>query len=310
MHYKNNYILAACFMACFLLTPTVSTEATAKSPQKPPVTLEHKNIGNNISVIMGVNGFTGGNVAVLSGTDGQLVVDDMLPDFQSKLSSILKTLNKCADCKGLKYLINTHWHFDHTGNNEHFGDATLIAHETVRALLANDQELKAFNMKVPAQKPAGLPDISFAKKAYVYFNDEEIELAHFPKSHTTGDIVVYFKNAKILHMGDLFFNGMFPFIDVEHGGNVKGLIKSVGLILENYPADIQIIPGHGPLASMKDLRLFLEMLQATTQEVDKAKAAGMDLADIQKQGLNNKWKSWSSGVVDTKTWISLIFNSL
>ncbi len=279
--------------------------------KEPSITLGHEIVGGNVSVVMGMNGFAGGNVAVLSGSDGLLIVDDLLPGFQHKLENVLSTLKKCEDCGDLKYLINTHWHFDHAGTNEHFGsEAILIAHETVRSLLEVEQKLKAFDMVIPATKPAGLPDITFTKKSSVYFNGEEIELRHFPKSHTSGDIVAYFKQSKVLHLGDLYFNGMFPFIDLEHGGNVKGMINSIGFVLENYPSDTIIIPGHGAVTDMLELRSFLQMLKETTKEIEKSKKVGMSLPAIQKQGLNERWASWSWEFVSTETWIALVFNSL
>jgi len=279
--------------------------------QKPSIALGHEIVAGNVSVVMGMNGFAGGNVAVLSGLDGLLIVDDMLPGFQHKLENVLNVLKKCEDCGDLKYLINTHWHFDHTGTNEHFGsEAIIIAHETVRSLLEIEQKIKALDMVVPATKPAGLPDITFTKKSSIYFNDEEIELRHFPKSHTSGDIVAYFKQSKVLHLGDLYFNGMFPFVDLEHGGNVKGMINSIEFVLEHYPSDTKIIPGHGAVTDMVKLQSFLQMLKETTKEVKQSKKTGMSLPSIQKQGLNERWSSWSWEFISTKTWIAQVFNSL
>lgn len=293
------------------LTFAGASTSDHKHAQKPSIALGHEVVGGNVSVVMGVDGFAGGNVAVLSGSDGLLIVDDLLPGFQHKLENVLSTLKKCADCGDLKYVINTHWHFDHTGTNEHFGsDATLIAHETVRSLLAVEQKLKAFDMVIPATKPAGLPDITFVNKSSIYFNGEEIELTHFPKSHTSGDIVAYFKQSKVIHLGDLYFNGMFPFIDLEHGGNVKGLINSIESIVEYYPADTKVIPGHGAVTDMLKLHSYLEMLKETTKKVETSKKAGMSLQSIQKQGLDERWASWSWEFVNTETWITLVFNSL
>ena len=277
----------------------------------PSVTIENKAVSGNVSVVMGVNGFAGGNVGVSSGPDGLLIVDSMLAGFQHKLENVLSVLKTCADCGDLKYLINTHWHSDHTGTNEHFGGApVLIAHETVRPLLATEQKIKAFDMVVPATKPAGLPDITFAKKSSVYFNGEEVELRHFPKSHTSGDIVAYFKQSKVLHLGDLYFNGMFPFIDLEHGGNVKGMISSIEAVIEQYPADTKIIPGHGAVSDMKALRFFLQMLKETTKAVEASKNSGMSLQATKKLGLDKQWKSWEWQFINTDTWIALIYNSL
>jgi len=277
----------------------------------PNIAIGPSPVAGNVSVVMGLNGFAGGNVGVSSGPDGLLIVDDLLPGFEHKLEDVLKTMKTCAGCGDLKYLINTHWHFDHTGNNEHFGGApVVIAHETVRPLLASPQELKMFAMHFPAKERAGLPDVTFASTASVYFNGEEIELTHFAKSHTSGDIAAYFTESKVLHLGDLYFNGMFPVIDLEHGGSVQGMIASIETVLKNYDADTKVIPGHGSVSGMKELRAYLRMLKATTKAVQTAKKAGLSLQDVQKRGLDEQWSSWSWSFVPTDTWIKLIYTSL
>lgn len=268
-------------------------------------------VSGSVSMIMGLDGFAGGNVGVSSGPDGQLIIDDMLSGFSGQLQTELDGLKTCATCGDLKYLINTHWHFDHTGNNEHFGGkAVLIAHDAVRKLLSAPQELKAFNKKIPALNRDGLPDITFTKKSSVYFNGEEIELTHFPASHTSGDIAAFFKTSNVVHMGDVYFNGMFPFIDLEHGGNVKGMIRSVEAALKQYPQDVKIIPGHGALSNMGELKSYLEMLKGTLKVVQTAKAKGMTLAQIQKQGLDKKWHKWAWSFISVETWIKLVYGSL
>jgi len=276
----------------------------------PSVAIGTVAVNGAVSAVMGLDGFAGGNVGVSSGPDGLLVIDDMLPGFQSKLEGVLGQLKTCMDCGDLKYLINTHWHFDHAGNNDYFGGApVLIAHESVRPLLASPQDMKAFNMVVPAKTRAGLPDMTFAKRASVYFNGEEVTLTHFPKSHTSGDIIVHFTKSNVVHMGDLYFNGMFPFVDLDHGGSVQGLIKSIEAAVKRYPADAHVIPGHGPLSGMEGVKAFLEMLKSTTRTVEKAKAAGMSLEQVQKQGLDERWTSWAWEFISTDTWIALIYKS-
>ncbi len=278
---------------------------------KQPITIGYEVVAGNVLVVKGLDGFAGGNVAVLPGADGLLIVDDMLHGFERKLEQVFSAVKRCDDCGDLKYIINTHWHSDHTGTNEYFGGkAVVVAHEAVRFLLADKQEIKSLEKVVPATKPTGLPDITFTTKSSVYFNGEEIELTHFPKSHTSGDIAVYFKEANVLHLGDLYFSGMFPFIDLEHGGNVQGMINSIEAVLEQYPADTKIIPGHGVVTGMTELRVFLQMLQETTKTVEKSKKAGMSLKSVQKQGLNKRWASWAWDFISTDTWIALVYNSL
>ncbi|MFC1674138.1 MBL fold metallo-hydrolase [Pseudomonadota bacterium] len=277
----------------------------------PSVTVAATTVAGNVSVVMGQGGFAGGNVGVSAGPDGLLIVDNLMPGFAYKLEGVLDQLKTCINCGDLKYLINTHWHFDHAGNNEHFGgDAVLIAHQAVRPLLAKEQEVKALNMKFAAKSREGLPDITITRKASVFFNGEEIEITHFPKSHTSGDVAVYFSGSNVLHLGDLYFNGMFPFVDVENGGNVKGIIRSIEAVLAQYPDDVKIIPGHGALSSKSKVRAYLDMLKQTTRTVEKAKSKGMSLEEIQKRGLDEKWQSWAWQFVNTESWIAMVYNSL
>lgn len=277
----------------------------------PKVAIGSEKVGGNVSVVMGLDGFAGGNVGVSTGPDGLLIIDDMMPGFQHKLEDVLNTLKTCVDCGELKYLINSHWHFDHAGNNEHFGaEAVLITHETVRPLFQKQHEYPDMNMVVAKKTRAGLPDITFVQKASIYFNGEEIELTHFPKSHTSGDVAAYFKDSNVLHLGDLYFNGMFPFVDLDNGGNVLGLTRSIEKVLENYPADAKVIPGHGAVSGVAELKSYLAMLKETTAVVQTAKKAGKSLEEIQAQGLDEKWKSWTWSFISTDTWITLIYNSL
>ncbi|MBL4613705.1 MAG: MBL fold metallo-hydrolase [Magnetovibrio sp.] len=277
----------------------------------PSVSVGAEKVGGSVSVVMGLDGFAGGNVGVSTGPDGMLVIDDMMPGFQHKLEDVLRTLKTCAACGDLKYLINTHWHFDHAGNNEHFGaKAVLITHETVRPLFQKQHEYPEMKMVVAKKTRAGMPDITFAQKASIYFNGEEIELTHFPKSHTSGDVAAHFKASNVVHLGDLYFNQMFPFVDLDNGGNVMGLISSIERILDIYPVDVKVIPGHGPVSDMAQVKAYLAMLKETSGVVKATKQAGKTLEQIQAQGLDEKWKSWTWSFISTDTWIAQIYNSL
>ncbi|MCW8914422.1 MAG: MBL fold metallo-hydrolase [Magnetovibrio sp.] len=277
----------------------------------PSVKVGASEVNGNVSVVMGLDGFAGGNVGVLTGPDGLLIVDNFMPGFQHKLEHALNTLKTCSDCGDLKYLINTHWHFDHSGNNDHFGDnAVLITHETVRPLYQKQHDYPEMKMVVPKKTRAGMPDITIAQKATIYFNGEEIELMHYPKSHTSGDVAVYFKGSNVVHLGDLYFNGTFPYVDLDNGGNVLGMTATIEAALEHYPADAKVIPGHGPVSGMVELKAYLDMLKETTEIVRDAKNAGMSLEEVQKKGLDERWSSWSWVFISTDAWIAQVYNSL
>lgn len=272
----------------------------------PDIKIGSVPVAGAITMLMGVGGFSGGNVAVLPGPDGLLIVDDKLEAFSEKLAAELKKFTS----DGPRFVLNTHWHFDHTGGNKRFADAVIIAHDNVRKHMAVDQEFKALKMSIPASPPEALPDVTYNDRLTVHFNGEEIQLLHLPGGHTDGDTVVYFKTANVLHLGDLFFNGMYPFVDIAHGGNALALARNIDDVIKRFPADAKIVPGHGPLATMDDLKAYLDMLSATTMFVQNAVMAGKDVKTIQAEGLPEKWKKWEWPFISQAMWIDLIHQSL
>jgi glyoxylase-like metal-dependent hydrolase (beta-lactamase superfamily II) len=248
-------------------------------------------VAKNIYMLEG----SGGNIGVSVGADGILIVDDQFAPLAEKIEAALQKLNPGK----LKFVLNTHFHGDHTGGNAHFGakDATIIAHSNVRVRLAGDSK---------NQKEA-LPVITFDQSASVHFNGEEIKLLHHGRGHTDGDSIIHFTGANVIHMGDQFFNGGFPFIDLNSGGSVQGYIKTVVTVLEKIPADAKVIPGHGPLASVDDLRKFHSMLTETTSLVKKAVAEGKTLDQIKSAGVPDRWKDWGSGFINTARWLETLY---
>jgi glyoxylase-like metal-dependent hydrolase (beta-lactamase superfamily II) len=242
----------------------------------------------------------GGNIGVSSGPDGLLIVDDQYLPMADKIKAALKGIS--PDGK-LAFLVNTHVHGDHTGGNRVFGkEATIIAQTNVRKRLAAGHEQ-------PEPKVA-LPVVTFENGVTLWFNGEEIEVLHVPHGHTDGDSVIFFKGSNVVHMGDQFFNGRFPFIDVASGGDVAGYMKNVADLLARIPADAKVIPGHGPLGTASDLKKFQAMLAATTELVKAEIAKGMTLEDAKKAGLPEEWKSWSWGFVSTERWVETLYTSM
>jgi glyoxylase-like metal-dependent hydrolase (beta-lactamase superfamily II) len=250
----------------------------------------------------------GGNLALLSGTDGLLLVDD---DYK-KLSDALKTeINKRGGLDKLTYIINTHWHADHTQGNLALGKhAAIVAHDNVRVRLLNKGEIKLFNLKTEAYPKIALPSLTYDKEMSLHFNNEEVRLVHFANGHTDGDSVVFFKYANVVHMGDHYFNGIFPFVDTGSGGNVVGYTKNIKAILTMIDDNTKVIPGHGPLSNKQELQNFHDMLVGTTAEVSVMKNKGLALEDIQKVGLSAQWQPWTKGFLTPELWISIIFASL
>jgi cyclase len=247
----------------------------------------------------------GGNIGVSAGSDGLLIVDDQYAPLAEKIRSTLKGINSGK----LKFILNTHWHGDHTGGNATFGpEAPIIAQENVRKRMSTDQ--KVMGNAVPASPAEALPVITFQDSVAVHFNGEEIRVIHYPNGHTDGDSVIFFTKSNVVHMGDDFFAARFPFVDLGSGGSVQGMIAGVEKVLAQIPADAKVIPGHGPLSTVNDLKTYHHMLVETASIVQKQMKAGKTLEQIQAAGLPAEWKEWGSGFIDTKTWIETIYNSL
>ena len=251
----------------------------------------------------------GGNIGVSVGPDGILIVDDQFAPLADKIKAALKTLGEGK----LKFVLNTHYHGDHTGGNVVFGpDALIIAHHNVRKRLSTEQVSKFFNRTTPASPKAALPVITFDQAVSIFFNDEEIKVVHLPKGHTDGDSVVFFPTSNVAHLGDLFFKGRFPVVDLEAGGDVEGVTNNVGGLIERLSKvpGLKIIPGHGPLTDIEGLKSYHRMMTLTTEIVRKRMAAGKTLDQIKAEGLPEEWKTWGSGYINTNRWLELIYTSL
>jgi glyoxylase-like metal-dependent hydrolase (beta-lactamase superfamily II) len=180
----------------------------------------------------------------------------------------------------------------------------------VRKRLSSEQKIPFFKSTVPASPKEALPVITFDGSLSVHFNGEDVRAIHYPHGHTDGDSVIFFTTSNVVHLGDDFFAGRFPFVDVDNGGNVVGLTKNVGEIITKIPAGAKLIPGHGPLSTIDDLKLYHRMLLETTDVVRKKVAAGKTLDQIKSEGLPDEWKSWGTGFIKTDQWIELIHISL
>lgn len=269
------------------------------------ITLKTTHVNGNVYMLEGVGGFAGGNIGVSAGEEGVLLIDDQLGPMSEKITSAIASINAAKP----RFILNTHWHGDHTGNNEHFSKhATVISHSNVRKRLMADQE--NFFGKSPARPKAAWPLITFDQSLSVHFNGEDIQFTHYSNGHTDGDGVIYFPNSKVAHLGDHFFNGVFPFIDLDSGGNAFKLTENIKNIIASLPEDTRVIPGHGPLSDMKGLRTYYEMLKSTTTYVQEAAADGESLEDIQFGGLPSEWTGWGGGFITPEHWISFIYKSL
>jgi cyclase len=280
---------------------------TTKSPAKPvddsmkDAVIETTPVAGPIYMLKG----RGGNIGVSAGEDGVVMVDDQFAPLAPKILDAVRALGKGEP----EFVLNTHWHGDHTGGNTEFGPkAAIVAHDNVRKRLSATQQLRG--EVIEATPPGGLPVVTFQESLSLHMNGEEIRIVHLPTGHTDGDSVIFFTGSNVVHMGDHFFNGRFPFVDLESGGNAVQYAANVKTVLDQIKDDTKVIPGHGPLASKADLAAFHQMLTDTIKVVEAGKKAGKSLADLQKAGLPEKYRSWGEGFIKTDEWIKTIDGSL
>ena len=268
------------------------------------VQMKATKVSGNVYMLEGA----GGNIGVSVGDDGILIVDDQYAPIADKIRASLKEIG--AD-KKLRFILNTHWHGDHTGGNVVFGpEAPIIAHDNVRKRMSTEQKSEFFKRTTPAAPKEALPVVTFNQNLTVHFNGEEIRAIHYPHGHTDGDSVIFFASSNVVHLGDNFFAARFPFVDLDSGGNVEGLTKNIAEIIEKIPAGAKLIPGHGPLSTIDDLKTYHSMLIKTTDIVRQKIAAGKTLDQIKTESLPDEWKSWGTGFIKTDMWLELVYKSL
>ena len=292
-------------MKVFLLLIVSLLFAVSASAQTDfsKVQMKATKVAGNVYMLEGA----GGNIGVSVGDDGLLIVDDQFAPLADKIRAALKGI---AD-KKLHFILNTHWHGDHTGGNVAFGpEATIIAHDNVRKRLSTEQKSAVFNSTTSPSPKEALPVITFDQTLTVHFNGEDIRAIHYPHGHTDGDSVIFFSASNVVHLGDDFFAGRFPFVDLESGGSVEGLIKNVGELITKIPNDAKLIPGHGPISTLDDLKSYHRMLQQTTEIVRGKIKAGKTLDQIKSEGLPAEWAPWGTGFIKTDRWVETIYRSL
>jgi cyclase len=217
----------------------------------------------------------GGNIVLSHGADGAFIVDDQFAPLSDKIRAEAKRLG----AGDLKFVLNTHWHGDHTGGNENFGKAgaVIIAHDNVRTRMSSEQFNATMKRATPASPRAALPVVSFPESLNLHVNGT-VRMIHVAHAHTDGDSLVYFQSANVLHMGDTYFNGLYPFIDIDSGGGIKGLLSALDTASKLCNGETVVVPGHGPLSTCAELASYRDMLQGFADSIGKLKAEGKSLA--------------------------------
>jgi cyclase len=252
----------------------------------------------------------GGNIGASVGDDGIVIVDDQYAPLAPKIQAALKGITD----KPVRFVINTHYHGDHTGGNAYFQkQAPIIAHDNVRKRLetggaaGNRGSVHVDNK--PADKEA-LPIITFDHDVTVHLNGEDIRALFFPAGHTDGDSIIFFPKSNVVHMGDDFVTYGFPFIDVDSGGSINGMIDGVEKVISQVPADVKIIPGHGPVSNLDDVRAYLTMLKSTRDVVENALKQNQSLDQMKQAKLLDPWKKYSGDFINEDVFLETLYNSL
>src|SRR6478672_8433059 len=276
--------------------------AFARGQDFSKVEMKVQKVAGSVYMIEGA----GGNIGASVGDDGIVIVDDEFLPLADKIEAALKGITD----KPVKVVLNTHWHGDHTGGNPHFGEkAPIVAQENVRKRLASGGKTR-FGETKPADKIA-LPIITFEDKVTVHVNGEDIRAIHFPNGHTDGDVVIYFTQSNVVHMGDDFFNGGYPVVDLDNGGSVRGMIADVEQILTTLPDDVKIIPGHGPLGDKASLRAFVDMLKAASGAVAAGIKAGKTLDQLKADNVLAPWNDqWGKLFIKPDRFTETLYNDL
>jgi glyoxylase-like metal-dependent hydrolase (beta-lactamase superfamily II) len=252
----------------------------------------------------------GGNIGASVGEDGIVVVDDQFAPLAEKIQAALKGITD----KPVRFIINTHYHGDHTGGNAYFQkQAPIIAHDNVRKRLETGGTAGnggSVHFEAKPQAKEALPIITFDHDVTVHLNGEDIRALHFPAGHTDGDSVIFFPKSNVVHMGDDFVTYGFPFIDVDSGGSINGMIDAVEKVTAQLTADVKVIPGHGRISSLEDVQAYLMMLKATRDVVAQALKEGKTLDQMKQAKILDPWKKYSGDFVSEETFLETLYNSL
>jgi glyoxylase-like metal-dependent hydrolase (beta-lactamase superfamily II) len=267
--------------------------------------IQSQKLSENLTLLSG----PGGNVVVLTGPDGKIVVDNFVSPAWPKLKETLVGISNVP----VKYVIDTHWHFDHTDNNAalHAAGATVLAHENTKKRMAEAHDLPVLGVHFDPSPAEALPQKTFTSSFKLQANGETLSLQHFAPAHTDSDIYVHFEKANVIHMGDTFFNHAYPFIDAGTDGKVKGMIAAANKILALANNDTKIVPGHGPLGNKSDLTSTRDMLVTAVDRIEKLKASGKTYQEaIAAKPLADLDATWGKGLLGSDLFIQVVYLTL
>ena len=251
----------------------------------------------------------GGNIGVSTGEDGVLLIDDQYAPLTDKITAAVDAIAE----QPIKFVLNTHWHFDHTGGNENLGESgvVIVAHDEVYTRMSSDQFVEAFQREVPASPPAALPKITYNDTLTFHLNGQTINGFHVKPAHTDGDTVIHFPDADVIHTGDVYFNSMYPFIDISSGGSVVGMLEATEKILALAGDDTKIIPGHGALSNRSELEAYQQMLMDVKTTAEEAIAQGLTLEEFIASDPTAEYDdTWGQGFLTPEQFQTFVYQSL
>lgn len=290
--------------ATLLLSLSLATTAVAEDKFKD-VEITAIPVGTGIYMLTG----QGGNIGVSVGSDGVFLIDDQFAPLTKKITAAIDALSK----QPVRFLLNTHWHPDHTGGNENMGNAgiVIVAHSNVRKRLAVDNFIEMFAMEAPATDATGLPVITFDDALTFHLNEDEIHISHVESAHTDGDSIVQFRAANVMHLGDIYFAGMYPFIDTNSGGSINGTLKALDHALALSDDNTVIIPGHGPVSNKESLVAYTGMLRTINSRIQKMIAGKSTLAQILATEPTKDFdKEYGNGLIKNTAFVEMLYKDM
>ena len=300
-----NPLDSKCSILCVLLLTVAVSFVHAQDQDFDQVQIETVKVADGVYMLVG----SGGNIGVSTGEDGVFMIDDQFAPLTDKIKAAIAEVSD----KSVHFVLNTHWHFDHVGGNENMGEAgaVIVAHENVRKRMSTEQFIEFFNQKLPPSPKVALPVITFTRDVTFHLNGDETYVFHVENAHTDGDAIIHFREANVMHMGDIYFAGMYPFIDVSSGGSVNGIIAAVSRVLTMIDETTKIIPGHGPLSNKSELKGYLNMLTSIRDQISQHINAEKTLEDVLTSKPTHEFDTdWGHSFLKPDQFVEILYKDL
>ncbi|MDQ3242861.1 MAG: MBL fold metallo-hydrolase [Gemmatimonadota bacterium] len=293
------HLRKACLLAAFLVAADSGAQDLSQA------TVKVVPVASGIYMLEGA----GGNIGLSVGKDDAFMIDDQFAPMTPKVRAAIATVTP----RPVRFLVNTHWHGDHTGGNENMAGAgaILVAHDNVRRRMSSEQFIAAMQQRIPASPAAALPVVTFSESISFFVNDDSVRAFHVRNAHTDGDAIIIFRRANVMHMGDTFFNGAYPFVDLSTGGSIRGLLAAVDTALARSNAATKIIPGHGPLGTRADLIRYRDVVRTVRDRVARLVIQRRTLAQVLAAKPSAEFDAkWGAAFIKPDVFVTTVYQSL